>query len=251
MDIILPRAGEKAMDILFRCGGYYKCPKDESGKRFGPLVGYAGRDKNGKQLVGDIYANYSKAERHGPVNSHFCNQLLDRLTHMGTEIALKLEASTGFCGAPEGGKALATGLAIHSSRQYIFPQKKVIEQATANSREKTALVFDRHEPEKGEWWWITEDVCNNFSTTVDLVQLIESYKARVAGVVCFLNRSPTVDSTFYVRDDLVLPVIPVVRQPMDEWSQDDRAVKSDIESGNVVWKAKEHWGEMMRAMGQQ
>ncbi len=53
--------------LVERCGGYYKCPKDPSGKRLGPLVGYAGRDAQGRQFVGDEYFNFAKAERHSPI----------------------------------------------------------------------------------------------------------------------------------------------------------------------------------------
>ena len=48
------------LEVLSSVRGYYKCPKDRSGKRLGPLVAYAGRDENNKQYVGDEYVNFAK-----------------------------------------------------------------------------------------------------------------------------------------------------------------------------------------------
>jgi adenine/guanine phosphoribosyltransferase-like PRPP-binding protein len=155
---------------------------------------------------------------------------------------------TGFCGAPEGGKALAVMLANYFGNQYIFPEKKVVTAATPNSREISKLVFDRHEPDEGDLWWITEDVCNNFSTTETMVNLIESFGARVVGVVCFLNRSLEVESEYRPSTGLVLPVVSLIRQKIDQYNQDDSAVAEDVRAGNVVWKPKNNWDKLAGAV---
>ena len=236
---IRPLQNEDPLKLLHRCGGYYECPKDSKGMRLGPLVGYAGRDGQGRQKVGEVYANFAKAERHGTVLSQVALGLKDKLPEYGA----------GFCGAPEGGKALAVTLASLTFRQYIFPEKEILELKTDTSREKSRLVFARHEPFSGEKWWITEDVCNNFSTTREMVDLIESKGATVLRVVCFLNRSLTVDTTYSAREGLELPVIALVRKPIDEWEQDDPAVIQDVQEKNVVWKPKNEWDRLMKAMG--
>lgn len=242
MKAINPLTNEDPLELLRRCGGYYQCPKDPSGKRLGPLVGYAGRDIQKRQYVGDVYVNFAKAERHGSV-----------LTHVAVELKAKLALSgTGFCGAPEGGKALANMLASLTNRQYIFPEKKVTVLGTPTAREESILVFDRHEPEAGEEWWITEDVCNNFSTTDKMAELIQTFGASVMGVVCFLNRSLEVDSEYRLKSGLVLPVISLVRKRIEQYKQDDPAVVEDIQANNVTWKPKnkDQWSKLEVAMMQ-
>lgn len=235
MNNIKPIEGEDPLEMLKRCGGYYSCPKDEQGKRRGPLVGYAGLYGDNKQYVGDVYANFAKAERHGEILKYVAEQLLPRISR-----------ATGFCGAPEGGKALATMLAVVSGAQYIFPDKEVTALKTATAREKSKLVFARHEPAPGETWWITEDVCNNFSTTASLIELIEQHSAEVAGIVCFLNRSLTHQTIFPYRSTpyKYLPIVALTYTPISEWTQDDAAVAEDVNAGNVVWKPKNEWDKL-------
>ena len=51
------------LDLLAKCGGYYECPKGESGKRLGPLVAYRGTygpDDDKKRFVGDVYVNSNR-----------------------------------------------------------------------------------------------------------------------------------------------------------------------------------------------
>jgi orotate phosphoribosyltransferase len=242
------------LGLLERCGGFYKCPKDTAGKRLGPLVGYAGRDESGRQYVGDVYVNFAKAERHAPILDHLAHNLINRIYKRNLGETLK--GSDGFCAAPEGGKALACHLAKEALvyeegyGQYIFPEKEITAVSTLTSREVSRLIFDRHEPEEGEKWWITEDVCNNFSTTAKLVELIESHGAVVVGVVCFLNRSNTVDMEFNVADGRKLPVVPLVRMAFPQYTQDDPFVAADIAEGNVVWKPKkkDEWKKLADAM---
>lgn len=235
--------GREPLAILTDCDGWYECPRDPNGKRLGPLVGYAGRDEKERQFVGDAYANFAMAERQGNILRHFAVQLYYKLIEHPA-----WTTSTGFCGMPEGGRALATALAIRSGREFIFPEKKVTALATPTSREASKLVFARHEPGKGNSWWIVEDVCNNFSTTAKAVALIEEGGAKVAGIACFLNRSLEVDAEYTVRPGLVLPVIALVRQPIAEYKQDDPRVAADIQAGNVVLKPKNEWPRLKEAM---
>lgn len=242
---------EDPLKLLARCGGYYECPKDPDGKRLGPLVGYAGKyiDSGGKekQYVGDVYANFAKAERHAPVLRWVAEEI-DAVFWRADVSRRPLRSTTGFCGAPEGGKALAVALANRYHKQYIFPEKKVTFVSTKDGREVSELVFDRHEPDQGDAWWIVEDVCNNFSTTAKLIALIEQYGAKVAGILCFLNRSLEVDTEYRPREGLVLPVIAVVRKPIPQYRQDDPEVATDIAAGNVVWKPKNEWHKIEEAM---
>ncbi|MFH0830801.1 MAG: hypothetical protein V1895_01955 [Parcubacteria group bacterium] len=83
-----------------------------------------------------------------------------------------------------------------------------------------------------------EDVCNNFSTTTDAVQLIEKAGGRLVAVMCLLNRSREEYFGYRTRD---IPVLALEHKPMPQYRQDDPAVAEDIAAGNVVWKPKEEW----------
>ena len=228
------------LEILDLCGGYYSCPKDENGKRLGPLVGYAGRYETPdgkKQWVGDIYANFSKAEEYPHVLKEYSEQMRDKFSPMLDEIDV-------FCGAPIGGYAFSLMLGLACDRRVIKAEKKVITPATAHEREKTNLVFGRHEVKECERVAIVEDVCNNFATTDQLIDLIEEDGGKVEAIACLLNRSLTIDNWYISKRNGGIPVISLVRMPIDEYKQDDPAVANDIASGNVVWKPKDEWDRL-------
>ena len=154
-----------------------------------------------------------------------------------------------FCGAPIGGYSLADALGSCNDIPSIKAEKKVVALATATSREKSKLVFARHGVESGLGYVIVEDVCNNFSTTEELIALICSGGGKVLAIACFLNRSLTVES-FYcstASSSHPIPVISLVREPINEWKQDDPAVAEDIAKGNVVLKPKDQWDRLMKA----
>ena len=232
------------LDLMRQAGAFYECPKDAAGRRLGPLVGYAGRDADDRQYVGDIYVNFAKAESRPRLLAVFSRRLETLLQERGIDTV----AVTGFCGAPEGGKAFAYQLALDHGRSYIYPEKAITAAASATSREASQLVFNRHEPEPGQSWFIVEDVCNNFSTTAKLVALIESHGATVAGILCFLNRSATIDGSFEPRPGQALPVVAVVRKPFEQYAQYDALVAADIARLNVVWSPKKEWPRLAAAM---
>lgn len=233
------------LKTLHGCGGFYTCPKDDDGKRRGPLVGYAGEydapDGTKKQWVGDVYANFAKAEEYPFVLHHFAEEILPVLSP-------HLNIIDVFCGAPLGGYDFAKMLGLVHDRRAIKAEKKVIALATENSREKSSLIFGRHEVKSGDDVAIVEDVCNNFSTTDKLISLIEKSGGKVTAIVCLFNRSLTVDSLYSPAGSDTIPVISLVRLPVDEYKQDDPNVKEDIKQGNVVWKPKDEWGRLMAAM---
>lgn len=246
MKTIVPAQNEDALGLLRRCGGYYRCPKDEAGKRTGPLVGYAARYDGTHQYVGDEYVNFAKAEMHGPVLWEFARRIHGRLgEYVGRTIDASRDPCVGFCGAPEGGKALAVALATCKGFQYIFPEKRVFAPKTRFSREMSEMFFNRHQPSPGFEYWIVEDVCNNFSTTREIADLIKRSGASVAGVLCFLNRSTM--SNQEIKSQLGLPVVSIVRKRIPEYEQGDPYVAEDILAGNVVWKPKNEWARLALA----
>ncbi len=238
--------GADPIDLMRRAGACYECPRGLDGKRRGPLVGYAGRDRDGRQFVGDVYVNFAKAERRPALLQVFSWHMRRMLRARGLDGAVA--ACAGFIGAPEGGKAFAYQLALDAGRSYIYPEKRITAIGSATSREASEMVFGRHEPEPGRSWFIVEDVCNNFSTTAKLVALIEDHGAAVAGILCFLNRSIAVDETYEPRPGLVLPVVAVVRKPFAQHAQDDPAVADDVARLGVVWSPKKDWPRLAAAM---
>jgi orotate phosphoribosyltransferase len=227
--------------ILDLCGGFYERPQSASGKRSGPLVGYAGRDTKGQQYVGNVFANFAAIEQWPEIiRERVADPLRSRLKGR-----FGLEELT-FCGAPEGGKTLAAMLAATGDR-YIYPEKMEITAKTEMSRAQTRLVFTgRHLPYAGDQVVVVEDVCNNFSTTAQLIEEIERFDATVIAIGCFLNRSPTIRGRFSTNGKFY-PVFAFWDEAMAEYEQDDPAVAADIASGNVAWKPKDEWPRLMNA----
>jgi len=252
-------AGDRHLKTLGNCGGFYSCPKSPDGKRLGPLVGYAAKYEgpDGKQLqfVGDVYANFAKAEVYPNVLRFFAGRLAARV-----EDQIGLDNVDVLCGAPIGGYSLATALGLATDIKTIKAEKKVVQLATSMTREQSSIVFARHDVECGQSVVIVEDVCNNFSTTDQMIANIITKGGKVVAIACFLNRSLTVDAVYtpgmvYKKDctpvDMVglkLPVISLVRLPIDEWKQNEDAVAEDIARGNVVLKPKDDWSRLIGAM---
>lgn len=241
-------AGADHIQTLFNCGGYYACPKGKGDVRIGPLVGYAGKydgpDGKKLQFVGDIYANFAKAEVYPNVLSYFACGLATRL-----DATIGLNNIDVLCGAPIGGYALATAIGLRTMIPTIKAEKKVLAPATQDSREKSMLFFGRHSVVPGLRYVIVEDVCNNFSTTEELINLIISAGGIVVGIACFLNRSLTIDGAYpspVANTDI--PIFCLVRLPINEYHQDDPEVVEDIKNHNVVWKPKDEWDRLMLAM---
>jgi orotate phosphoribosyltransferase len=242
-------AEDRHLETLGNCGGYYACPISEgTGERLGPLVGYAGKytaeDGSQKQFVGDVYANFAMAEIHAHVLSYFATCLAMDLYHHVSPSQIDF-----LCGAPIGGYSITDALGLRFGYGMVKAEKKVVGWDAAKDREVTRLAFSRHSVESGANYLIVEDVCNNFSTTEELIKLIIAGGGTVLGIVCFLNRSLTVND-FYKSSatNKDLPVVSLVRMPIHEWRQDDPAVANDIARGNVCWKPKNDWDRLMKAM---
>lgn len=206
-------------------------------------MGYAAEYKPGKHYVGDVYANWAKAEEYPPVLDHLACGLAERVSS-----AMDVEGIDVVCGAPMGGLSIGLSLARELGCRYVYAEKKVTRAASCGEREEAKLVLGRHEVKAGDDVVIVEDVLNNFSTTAELCTLIREAGGRILGIVGLLNRSLTVYGDYVLPDGIELPVIALVQKPIPEWWQDDAAVVADIEAGNVVWKPKAEWPRLMAAM---
>lgn len=238
---ILSLAQGDPLEMARLAGGWYLCPRDKDGNPLGPFVVFAGRYQPGDEnFIGDRYLNFAKVEQ-WPVLLH---EIANRLVK-GLRIPIDV-----FCGMPMGGIKLAEwlGYCYCLGCRSIYPDKKVLEIATALSREKTKLVFGRHNPEPGDNVAIVEDVANNFSTTQEAIDLVLANGARPVAIVCFLNRSLDVEDMYQPKEGPALPVISLVRQKMPEWRQDEPLVAKMIAEGRVVWDPKKEWDKLEAAM---
>ncbi|MFZ1075684.1 MAG: phosphoribosyltransferase [Minisyncoccia bacterium] len=177
-----------------------------------------------------------------PAVRHF-SELLDREIH-----ARGFQDDITFCAVPAGGIVLAATLADIHGCAYLSAEKRAVAVATASSREITTIVFGRHRPRLGEKIILIDDVCNNFSTTGAMIELVERYGATVVGIACAFNRSVDVESHFVTVYGLDLPIMTVIRQPIRQYSQDDPFVAGDVQKGNVVWNPKAEWPLLAAAM---
>lgn len=227
------RINRDPLELLRLCGGYYKCPKGPDGKRVGSLVGYAGKydagDGTKKQYVGDVYYNFARAEQYPHVRDVFARALAEKF--------IDGNAPDVLLGAPLGGILLADAIARMLGCRVIFAEKKVTAVATESSREESKLTLDRHEVRPSDTIVLVEDVCNNFSTTDQLISLVENAGAEVMAIVCAINRSKhTMYQTLHVES--------VVHVPTAQFKQEDPEVADDVAAGNVVWKPKEAWDKL-------
>lgn len=235
------------LDILRRAGGYYECPKDANGKRLGPLVGYAGRDDQGRQYVGEVYANFAAIERRGAKLKQVAFALWNEVEKAIPD--LRNDERVCVVGLPMGGLALASAIAVLKELDYYYPEKEVLELPSSHSRGRDRLVFKRHEPRDGDRVVLVEDVFNNFSTTDETVELVESGGAEVVALAGFLNRSDRYRDSFPVGKRQI-PIVSLVHKPFGQWQQDDPAVAKDVQTKNVVWKPKHEWDRLADAMQQ-
>ncbi|HBA36513.1 TPA: hypothetical protein DCZ15_01410 [Candidatus Falkowbacteria bacterium] len=233
-------AGNKPLAVLKACGGYYHSPQDNDGNYIGPLVAYAGTyptEGGSKNYVGFEYFNFARAEDGVMSRSYFAQLIINKLEGLGI-------IGDVVMGAPMGGILLAGEVGRKWNRRTIFAEKKIIALADQEKgrKEESRLIVDRHEIGFRETVIIVEDVCNNFSTTAYLKDLIEARGAVLTAIVCAFNRSGQ-------NDWKGIPVISAHFIPTKQYRQDDPEVSALVKEGKVVWKPKNDWAQLTRIMG--
>ncbi len=246
MDKIPEVVQNQPLETLKGCKGYYACPQCPDGRLLGPLVGYAGQydapDGTKKHFVGRVYYNFAMAEQWPHLLTFFAN---------GVRVAMRSRMSDDsytslFVGAPMGGIRLAGELGRVYGKRAIFAEKKVTAAATGNQREKSMLVWGRHSPEAGDHVVLVEDLVNNYSTTAELVALVEQAGAEVIAVACAINRSP--EDHYHAPDGREIPVASYLHIPTEQFKQEDPAVAEYIAAGQICWKPKLEWVKLEAAM---
>jgi len=225
-----------AYQILKDCDALYESPKDENGKYIGPLVAYAGLDENGKNFVGFHYVNIAQAEQ-----EYFSRIELSKM--MAEKITQAVGKPDRLIAAPMGGIIFAASTSNFLETKVSFFEKKFIRlnDPEKNIREEYELIYKRHNLEPGEKVIIFEDLCNNFSTTQKMIEMLRELGAEVVAIACIFNRSD--------KEELMgIPVIAVMHTPIPEYKQDDPVVKDMLEVGNIVLSAKKEWPRLKAAM---
>jgi len=229
------------MQLLEEHDAIYTVRKDPSGNRLSPLVGYAGKydcdDRVQRAYVGEKYYDFARVEQDPSALYNFAEVVAT---------AAHCQQPDLIVGMPMGGIAFSLMLADAVGCGFAFIEKKVTALATAEAREQSQLVIARHKIASGARLVLGEDVCNNFSTTDEAIELAKSLGAQVIAIACAFNRSN--DDGQVIKTYAGLPVIAALEIPTPEYRQDDPYVREDIETGNVVWKPKEEWDTLLKAM---
>lgn len=245
------------LNVLYQNGGFYTA-FNEKGERVGPLVGYAGRykDKSGSdcQYVGDVYANCAQIEKDTFSLRLLIQESKEKITdhlfssNMASVLSTRTSNRVIWLGAPMGGIVTATLLSftVFPERSWCgFLEKKVIELAK-DSREKTELVIGRHNINEGDVVVPVEDVCNNFSTTDKMLNLISGKQGRIPFIFCLINRS---GKKSYLFEDKEIPIVSIVESNWPEYQQDDPRIKDYISiPGNLILNPKQNWDKLMSDM---
>lgn len=221
---------------LRNCDGVYECPMDKDDNALGTLVGYAGtyEGPDGKLLnyVGFVYYNVGKGDQWPHIVEHWARTHAQRLAGLNPDLLVA---------APMGGISYMSVLKQALGCRGIFAEKKVIETAKDGQREKSKLILGRYEVNLGDRVVIVEDIINNFSTTNDMIKLIEAAGGIVVALTCIINRS---DKTCWEMDGRKIPVISLQHRPTPQYRQDDPAVARYIAVKNVVMKPKDRWNTL-------
>lgn len=223
--------------VLKSCGGYYHAPKDRQGNYIGPLVAYAGTyesEGGPRNYVGFEFYNFARAEALPRVRSYFAKMIADKLRQENVSVDVAM-------GAPMGGIMLASAIGKKLDVRTIFAEKETIVPAdkAIGRKEESRLVVSRHELNPGEDVVIVEDVCNNFSTTGKLRDLIRDRGCKLTAILCAFNRSGQ-------ESWEGVPVISAEFIPTKQYRQEEVEVASLVEARQVVWKPKAEWDNLVQ-----
>lgn len=247
MKPIIPLLGEDLLELGKRCNAVYICPKIGLVRK-GPLVAYAGKDGQGRNLVGDIYFNFRRIEVHPKAVEAFAEAACRKLSVQGL-----LNEFDTVCGIPHGGRTFGQMLALVAGKRFAYADKKP-KPIEAGKKQEYTWDLSQFEFEVGERVAIAEDVYNNFQNTDNTLAEIAVTGAEIVLLVGALNRSPVYHTVYTPKSipfkHMALPVIASIREAYPEYEQDDPAVVADIAAGNLELEVKKNWARLCAAMQQ-
>jgi orotate phosphoribosyltransferase len=241
---VIPGPGQSLFTLARRCDALYICPT-EDGKRKGPLVPYAGKDSQQRNLVGDIYFNFRRIEEQSLVLQAYAEVVVQKLND-----ANLVDSFDTICGIPQGGRTFGQALAHRLCKRFTYADKKPLPKVEGKKQEyEWDLSQFAFVP--GERVAVVEDVCNNFQNTDITLAQIAATGAKPVIILCALNRSPVFDRIYTPKgsggnDGLV--VVAAIREAYPEYEQDNAAVAEDIAAGNIEWEVKKNWARLMSLM---
>lgn len=245
MKSVIPRPGENLLDLGKRCNAVYVCPKTGS-ERKGPLVAYAGKDGQGRNLVGDIYFNFRRIEVHPKAVEAFAEAACVKLRDKGL-----LDTFDTVCGIPHGGRTFGQMLALVAGKKFAYADKKP-KPIEAGKKQEYTWDLSQFEFEAGERIAIAEDVYNNFQNTDNTLSEVDVTGADIVLLVGVLNRSPVYDTIYTPKSGpfagKALPVVASIREAYPEYEQDDPAVAADIAAGKLELEVKKNWTRLCAFM---
>lgn len=242
MNTIVPKPEDSLWSLARDCNALYLCPKRE-GIREGPLVPYAGKDKQERNLVGDIYFNFRRIEQYPLVVDCFAEEAYKKLVARGL-----LEDFDTVCGIPEGGRTFAQALARRCGKRFVYAIKQP-RQKEEGKKQEYDWDLSQFEFTPEERLAVAEDVFNNFQNTGNTLAQVGATGAKVVLLVGALNRSPFVEAQYSPKDaTCALPVVCAIRKAYPEYEQDNPEVAADIKRGNIEWEVKKNWAKLMWAM---
>lgn len=221
---------ENPLDVLKACGGYYKCPQDKEGTYLGPIVAYKGTYEvpggQTKNKVGFKYYDFASVEDNSLALDYFAKVIGKKMKEREIKCDVVL-------GAAMGGIKLSDALGRELKCRSIFTEKEIITLADAAKglKEESRQILGRHNIYADEGVVIVEDVTNNFSTTEDMIKLVEERGGHVSCIVCGFNRS-----SMTAWNDI--PVISALDIPTNQYKQEDAVVSGFVARGEVIWKPK-------------
>lgn len=246
MKIIEPNIGESLISLAIRCNALYICPKDARGNRLGPLVAYAGKGKDGRNLIGDIYFNFRKIEQWHLVLEYFARVIYKNLIASGL-----LHEFDTICGIPEGGRTLGQSLGSLYQKRFVYATK-VPKPTEPGKKQEYRWDLSQFEFVAGERLLVMEDVINNLQNTNNMLEQIACTGAKVVLLGAALNRSPFADKSYTPRSgpfaDQELPIVCALREPFPEYEQSDPEVVADVVNGNIEFEVKKNWPKLIAAM---
>lgn len=247
MKLVIPNPGENLLELGKRCNAVYVCPK-VGGMRKGSLVVYAGKDSQGRNLVGDIYFNFRRIEPHMEAVVVFAEEACDKICNQGL-----FDSFDTICGIPNGGRTFGQMLAFVSGKRFVYADKKP-KPIEAGKKQEYEWDLSQFDFEKGERVAVAEDVFNNFQNTDNTLTEIAVTGAEVVLLVGALNRSPIYGTTYTPKSGPFagreIPVVASIRESYPEYTQDDPAVASDIAAGLIEFEVKKNWANLCAVMNQ-
>jgi len=235
---IIPLPGEDLLALGKRCNAIYICPRAGS-VRTGPLVAYAGKDGQERNLVGDIYFNFRRIEVHPEAVMAFAEAAYQKLCDQGL-----IDTFDTVCGIPQGGRTFGQMLAFVAGKRFAYADKKP-KPTEAGKKQEYTWDLSQFDFEPGERVAIAEDVYNNFQNTDSTLAALAASGANIVLLVGALNRSPIYDTTYKG-----LPVIASIREAYPEYEQGDPAVIADIAADRLELEVKKNWARLCAAMQQ-